>query len=192
MWLAAFSSSSVSQKTVPSGPMRPLAVDERELAEPRRAVVLGRERRAARRRRGRRRSARPGRLRTRRGSRRSSRRRPRAGASRVTWPSTRVGSGVVNISSLGMFGKWRSPSTVAKSAACHADERKQADRQVGARAVEPDRVEAPLGEPVAATLSSVARALAPGARPGRPRRAGRRARSRPRAGRTPPPASRSG
>ena len=39
MWLAAFSSISVVQKTVSSGPMRPLAVDQRDLAQARRALV---------------------------------------------------------------------------------------------------------------------------------------------------------
>ena len=36
---------------------------------------------------------------------------------------------------------------MTKSAACQTDEGKQADREVGAGPVEPDRVEAPLGEP---------------------------------------------
>ena len=42
MWLAAFSSSSVSKKTVSSGADAPLAVDERDLAQARGALVAAR------------------------------------------------------------------------------------------------------------------------------------------------------
>ena len=58
----------------------------------------------------------------------------------VTTPSTRCGSGVVNTSSVGMFGAWTIPSIVLKRAADHSALRQQADRQVGTRTLEPQRV----------------------------------------------------
>ena len=81
----------------------------------------------------------------------------------VTWPSTRVGSGVVKISSLGTFGKWRMPSTVSKSAASHFDD---GSRPIVTSVPGPwsrMRVEAPLGQP-GGDLAQHAAALAPRAR----------------------------
>ena len=62
----------------------------------------------------------------------------------MTWPSTRSGSGVVNISSLGMFGKWREPVDRREVGRVPDRRREEADGQVGAGPVEPDRVEAAL------------------------------------------------
>ena len=66
----------------------------------------------------------------------------------VTWPCVRSGSGVVKTSSVGRFGKCRSPSAVVKSAAHHlcVGSMPTVSSVPGPRSS--NRVEAVLGEPL--------------------------------------------
>ena len=73
----------------------------------------------------------------------------------VTWPSVRSGSGVVNTSSVGRFGKWRKPSAVVKSAAHHVCVGSIPTRQLRPRPAQLDRVETKLAESPGRIVESV-------------------------------------
>ena len=64
----------------------------------------------------------------------------------LTCPSTRSGSGVVNVSSLGTFGKCAQVVDGRELGGVPDRRLEEADCQVGARPVEVDRVEPPLGK----------------------------------------------
>ena len=78
----------------------------------------------------------------------------------------------MNTSSVGRFGKWRSPSAVVKSAAHQVCGRQQPDRQLGAGPAQLDRVEAALGR-----AASPSRSASPCAPPTRPPGSGSSSRS---------------
>ena len=190
MWLAAFSSSSVSKNTVLQRADPARAVDERELAEPRRAVVL-RARGAQR-------------LGVLVGV-------DLDGAAALELDAQPLDDRAVELERQRRADVAVDPQRVGRRERLLArdvrvvreavdgrelggmpDRRpEEADRQVGARPVEVDRV-----EPRARSARSRSASASPSApsrrRRDRPRRAGTRARSPPRAGRAPRPARRRG
>ena len=134
MWLAAFSSISVSKKTVSSGPMRP--PPSTSASSPRRvppSSFAAAARSASAFSSASIFTARPP---------SNSTRMPSitdpyssSGIVAVTWPSTRPGSGVVNVSSLGRFGKCSRPSTVVELGGVPQRRAEQPHGEVGPGAV---------------------------------------------------------
>ena len=183
MWLAAFSSSSVSKKTVRERADPALAVDERELAEPGRAVVLRRDR--AQRVRVSSASIADGPAALELDAQPSIDRaveleRPRR--AHVPVDAQRVGRREDLLAR--EVREVARPSTVVKSAACQWDERKRPTvRSVPGpwRWIASKR----RSDSARRHASSVAHPRRSTRRPGRPRRGGRRGRSPARGGRTP-------